>query len=58
MELVVALHIYLTGGAEGHTAAGAFDPEVIHTAYLHHIEVHVGRGIEDVLLPCPVYHFY
>ena len=55
MELMAALHIDLTGGAERHTAAGAFDTELIHPAYLHHIEVHVGGGLDGVCFALTVY---
>ena len=56
VEVVVTLHIYLTGGAERHTAAGALDAEVIHPAYLHEVEVHVGGSINDVGCTLPIYY--
>ena len=58
VQVMVALQIDLTGGAEGHPAAGTLYPEVIHAAYLHHIEVHVGRCLDDMWLTRPVDHCY
>ena len=58
VQVMVALQIDLTGGTKGHPAAGTFYPEVIHTAYLHHIEIHVGRCLYDMWLTRPVDHCY
>ena len=58
MQVVVALHIYLTGCAQRHASAGALHAQIAHFADLHQVEVHVGRGIYEVLLSCPVYYLY
>ena len=53
-QCMVALYVYLTGGTKRHTAAGAFDRELVGLAQLHEVEIHVRRGRELVCLCQPV----
>lgn len=58
MQLMIALHIYLTGCTQRHAPAGAFYSQIAHFADLHQVQIHIGRSIYEVLLSCPIYYLY